>query len=281
MMDDLRPLTAGVVGYPIGQSKSPRLFGHWFAVHGLEGAYAPYLVAPEDFATAIRGLQAAGLRGVNCTIPHKEAALAIADVVSAAAKAIGAANTLVFQADGAIHADNTDAFGFLENLRLGAPGWQPSDGPALLLGAGGAARAAAWALLDAGCPEVRVTNRTATRAEELVDHLGAGAVVVPWVEREGAVEGAALVANSTSLGMTGQAALEMSLGAAGAGTVVTDMVYAPLETGLLTEARAGGLRTVDGLGMLLHQARPGFRAWFGEDPEVTDALKAACLGGAG
>lgn len=281
MNDDPRPLNAGVIGYPIAQSKSPRLFRHWFEQFGIEGTYAPYLAAPENFETAIRGLIAAGLRGLNCTIPHKEAALALANEVSDAARAIGAANTLTFRVDGSIHADNTDGFGFLENLASGAPGWHPSDGPALLLGAGGAARAAAWALMVAGCPEVRIANRTDARSKALAAHLGEGAVAIPWNVRATAAEGAALIANSTSLGMVGQPPLEMDLDAAPATAVVTDMVYAPLETDLLHAARERGLRAVDGLGMLLHQARPGFQAWYGREALVTDALRSACLEGVG
>ena len=277
MMEDPRPMTAGVLGHPIGQSKSPRLFRHWFGIHGIEGAYTPYLVAPEAFEQVIRGLMAAGLRGCNCTIPHKEAALALADEVSDTARAIGAANTLTFRADGTIHADNTDGFGFLENLRQGAPGWSATDGPALMLGAGGAARAAVFALLQAGCPELRLTNRTLATAQKLAAEFGDRVRVVPWENRAEATADVGLIANSTSLGMQGQPALEMSLHAAPVGAVVTDMVYAPLETDLLASARHRGMRAVDGLGMLLHQARPGFHRWFGPDPQVTDALRTACL----
>ena len=280
MTQDPRPLNAGVCGQPIGHSKSPRLFRHWFGVYGIEGSYAPLLIAPDEFETAIRGLMAAGYRGVNCTLPHKEAALGIADEVSDAARAIGAANTLTFRADGAIHADNTDGFGFYENLKAGAAGWSAADGPAVMIGAGGAARAGIFALLEAGAPEVRITNRTRAKAEALAAHFGHRTVVVDWDERADALKGAATIANSTSLGMTGQPPLEISLDAAPTTAVVTDMVYAPLETQLLADARARGMVAVDGLGMLLHQARPGFRRWFGTDPEVTPDLRAACLEGA-
>lgn len=277
---DRRPLIAGVCGDPIGHSKSPRLFRHWFGVHGIDGHYAPLLVEPARFEVAIRGLQAAGYRGVNCTLPHKEAALRIADDASDAARQIGAANTLTFRLDGSIHADNTDAFGVYENLKAGAPGWQASDGPAVMIGAGGAARAGVFALLDAGAPEVRVTNRTRAKAEALAAHFGDRTTVVDWSERDEALGGAATIINSTSLGMTGQPPLEISLDVAPVSAVVTDMVYAPLETQLLANARARGMATVDGLGMLLHQARPGFHRWFGTDPAVTSALRAACLEGA-
>lgn len=275
---DPRPLTAGVCGYPIAQSKSPILFRHWFEIHGIAGQYVPLLVAPEDFETALRTLPKLGFRGTNVTIPHKEAALALADEVSEAAGAIGAANTITFSVEGQIHADNTDGFGFLENLRAGAPDWDPASAPALLLGAGGAARAAIHALLAAGCPEVRLTNRTRARADDLAAHFGPMVTVVDWAERSAAADGAGLIANSTSLGMTGQPPLEMALDFAPSTAVVTDMVYNPLETDLLAVARARQLRTVDGLGMLLHQARPGFRRWFGQEAQVTPALRAACLG---
>ncbi|MEM6621138.1 MAG: shikimate dehydrogenase [Pseudomonadota bacterium] len=279
-MNDPRPLTAGVLGNPIGQSKSPLLFRHWFDVLGVEGNYSPYLVAPEEFERVIRGLQAAGLRGVNCTIPYKQAALAIADDVSPMAQAIGAANTLTFRADGTIHADNTDGYGFIENLMAGAPTWRADSGPTLMLGAGGAARAAVYALIDAGCPEIRLSNRTRARAEELADDLDGPISVIDWDERASAADGAALIANSTSLGMIGQHLLAMDLTAAPADAVVTDMVYNPLETDLLAAARARELITVDGLGMLLHQARPGFQRWFDRDPTVTEDLRIAVLGGA-
>ena len=279
MNKDPRPLVAGVCGHPIGHSKSPRLFRHWFGVLGVEGSYAPLLIAPDDFQTAVRGLMAAGYRGMNCTLPHKEAALAIADDVSDAAQAIGAANTLTFHADGTIHADNTDGFGFYENLKASAPDWSATDGPAVMIGAGGAARAGIHALLAAGAPEIRVTNRTRAKADALAAHFGDKVTVVDWAARNDAFDGAATIANSTSLGMSGQPPLEISLEHAPKEAVVTDMVYAPLETALLADARARGMRVVDGLGMLLHQARPGFHRWFGQDPVVTDALRDACLEG--
>lgn len=276
-MTDQRPLLAGVCGFPIGQSKSPVLFGHWFRHYGIAGHYVPLLIAPEDFERVLRALPRAGFRGANVTVPHKERALALADRISDAAGAIGAANTLVFAPDGTIEADNSDAFGFIANLRAGAPGWRPEAGPAVLLGAGGAARAAAWVLLYAGVPALRITNRTRARAEELAAHFGDRVEIVDWAGREAALDGAATIVNSTSLGMVGKPPLEIRLDAAPVTALVTDMVYNPLETPLLAAARARGMPVVDGLGMLLHQARPGFRAWFGRDPEVTRALREACL----
>ena len=276
--DDGRPPLAGVCGYPIAQSKSPLLFRHWFTEHGMTGYYVPLLIEPGSFETVLPTLFKAGFRGVNVTLPHKETALALADEVSDAAQAIGAANTITFDPDGRIQADNTDGFGFFSNVAAGAPDWDPSTGPALLLGAGGAARAAIHELLRGGTPEIRLANRTRDRAEALADHFGDRITVVDWSERCTAADGAVTIANSTSLGMTGKPPLEISLDAAPANAVVTDMVYNPLETDLLAQARARGLATVDGLGMLLHQARPGFERWFGPRPQVNDALRAACLG---
>ncbi|MEM6945789.1 MAG: shikimate dehydrogenase, partial [Pseudomonadota bacterium] len=225
----------------------------------------------------VRALPKAGFRGVNVTVPHKQAALRIADGRSAAAEAIGASNTLVFGPDGAIFADNTDAYGFIENLRAGAPSWAGADGPAVVLGAGGAAQAVIHALLRAGVVEVRLTNRTRDRAEALADRFGPCVHVVDWSARGEALEGAALLVNTTVLGMTGKPTLELALDALSPKAVVNDIVYVPLETPLLAAARERGATVVDGLGMLLHQARPGFRAWFGRDPVVDDALRHACL----
>lgn len=274
---DERPLLAGVCGFPIAHSKSPILFAHWFCEHGIAGQYVPLRVAAASFANVLRALPHAGFRGVNVTVPHKRAALALADRASAAARAIGAANTLTFHVDGAIEADNTDAYGFLANLRAGAPGWKPAAGPAVLLGAGGAARAAAHVLLDAGVPALRIVNRTRAHAEGIAEDFGVRSEVVDWSAREQALDGVATLVNATSLGMLGKPPLELRLDAAPQSALVTDMVYNPLVTPLLAAAQARGMPTVDGLGMLLHQARPGFRAWFGRDPEVTGALRAACL----
>jgi len=269
---------AGVIGWPVGHSRSPRLHGHWLQRYGIDGAYVPLAVKPADFATAFRALPALGFAGANVTLPHKEAALALADRASETAQAIGAANTLVVR-DGAIHADNSDAFGFLENLRAGSPGWRAATGPAVVLGAGGAARAVLHGLLQQGAPEIRLTNRTRARGEELAAHFGRRVVVVDWAARAAALEGAALLVNSATLGMAGQPPLEIALDALPAAALVTDLVYSPLETDLLARARARGNPVVDGLGMLLHQARPGFAAWFGVEPEVDASLRRAVLEG--
>ena len=274
-----RSALAGVLGWPVSHSKSPRLHGYWLERHGIDGAYLPLPVAPENFATAVRGLVDLGFRGANVTVPHKEEALALAlaDEADDNAKRIGAANTLVFR-DGRIVASNTDGFGFLANLEQGAPDWQP-EAPALVLGAGGAARAVIVALLDSGCRELRVGNRTTGRAEVLRDTFGGSVRVVPWEEREAALADLGLLVNTTSLGMEGQPPLSLDLAGLSAAAVVSDLVYAPLETPLLSAARRQGNPAVDGLGMLLHQARPGFEAWFGVRPEVDTALRDFVLAG--
>jgi shikimate dehydrogenase len=258
---------AGVLGWPVAHSRSPRLHGFWLERHGIDGAYIPLPVRPEDFATAVRGLAVTGFAGANVTIPHKLAAFAVCDDVDEAARRAGAVNTLVFR-DGRIIGSNTDGFGFVANLR--AHGVAP-DGPALILGAGGSARAIAAALLAAGA-RVTVAGRTRARAEELAGLLP-GLAVLDWQARDAALADAALLVNTTPLGMGGNPALDIDLGNAPAGLAVADIVYVPLETPLLAAARAQGLRAVEGLGMLLHQAVPGFHAWFGVRPEVDEALR--------
>jgi shikimate dehydrogenase len=270
---------AGVIGSPVAHSKSPRLHGHWLKRYGLQGIYVPLDIAQADLAEALRTLPRLGFVGVNVTIPHKESVLGMADIVTDRAALIGAANTLIFRADGKIHADNTDGYGFIENLRHGAPGWQPKAGPTAVLGAGGAARAVVASLLEAGVPEVRVANRTRARAEALKSDFGARVVVCDWVQAGNMLEGAVTVVNTTSLGMVGKPDLRVSLDGLSKGAVVTDLVYAPLRTRLLDEAAARGCVTVDGLGMLLHQGAPGFERWFGQRPVVDDATRAAVLRG--
>ncbi|WP_282153645.1 shikimate dehydrogenase [Ruegeria atlantica] len=277
MTDNQIPL-AGVIGHPIGHSKSPKLHGHWLKTYGLPGHYVPMDVAPEDLESVLRTLPKAGYVGANVTVPHKEAALQIADHVSDRAAKIGAANTLVFQPDGSIHADNTDGYGFMENLLAGAPDWNPQDGPAVVFGAGGAARAVLQALVEAGVPEIILTNRTRARADQLKEEFGPRITVVDWVKAGNVIENAELVVNTTSLGMQGQPELRVPLDGLQPGSVVTDLVYVPLKTRLLQAAEEAGCTTVDGLGMLLHQAVPGFERWFGKRPEVTDELRATVLG---
>jgi len=276
-MTDTRIPLAGVIGHPVAHSRSPFLHGHWLKTYGLQGHYIPMDIAPDKLETAFRTLPDLGFVGVNVTIPHKEKVMEIADLVSDRATLIGAANTIIFRKDGKIHADNTDGYGFIENLRQGAPGWDPQAGPAMVLGAGGAARAVIASLLEVGVPEIRISNRTRNRAEQLREEFGARIRVVEWVQAGNAMDDAALVVNSTSLGMVGKQELRVPLDGLQPGTVVTDLVYTPLETRLLRVAREQGCTCVDGLGMLIHQAVPGFERWFGKRPEVDDATRAAIL----
>ncbi len=268
---------AGVIGSPIAQSKSPQLHGHWLKTYGIAGHYIPMDVTSDNLADVIRMLPKMGFVGVNVTAPHKEAVLAIADLVTDRAILIGAANTLIFRKDGKIHADNTDGYGFLENLKTGAPGWQPKVGPAAILGAGGAARAVIASLIDAGVPEVFLSNRTRVRAEKLKSDFGSRVRVFDWVQAGNMLEHAALAVNTTSLGMIGKSELRVPLDGLRPQTFVTDLVYAPLKTNFLETAEQMGCVTVDGLGMLLHQAVPGFERWFGTRPTVDRATRAAAL----
>lgn len=270
---------AGVIGWPVAHSLSPRLHGFWLAEHGIDGAYVPLPVAPDNIASAIHCLPTLGFKGANVTVPHKIAAYNAADDLSDAARAIGAVNTLVCRDDGSIHGDNTDAYGFMANLRAGAPDWDPTARPALVLGAGGAARAIVHALADAGVPSVMIVNRTKDKATLLSEDIDGPTTVGPWDDRGDAVADAGLIVNTTSLGMTGKPPLDIDLAKVQPATVVTDIVYTPLETPLLCTARDHGCTTIDGLGMLLHQAVPGFEAWFGHRPAVTEALRAHVLAG--
>ena len=268
---------AGVIGHPIAHSKSPKLHGYWLKEHGLEGHYVPIDVAPENLESVLRMMPKMGYVGANVTIPHKERALEIADQVTDRATLIGAANTLIFLEDGKILADNTDGYGFIQNLRNGAPDWDPTAGAAVVLGAGGAARAVLASLLDVGVPEILLSNRTRARAEQLRDDFGARIKVIEWVQAGNVMEDGATVVNTTSLGMTGKPELRVPLDGLNADAVVTDLVYTPLMTNFLETAQAKGCTTVDGLGMLLHQAVPGFERWFGPRPEVTDDVRRVML----
>jgi shikimate dehydrogenase len=269
---------AGVIGMPIAHSRSPRLHGHWLARYNLPGHYVPLPVQPEHLAEVLRILPRAGFVGVNVTIPHKEAVLTLADTVTDRAALIGAANTLIFRPDGKIHADNTDGYGFIANLRQAAPDWQPDTAPAAVIGAGGAARAVVASLLETGVRELRIANRTRLRAEQIKAEFGARVVVYEWAQVGNMLEGAATVVNATSLGMEGKQPLRVPLDALLPGALVTDLVYTPLMTPFLVEAQARGCRVVDGLGMLLHQAAPGFERWFGHRPEVDDETRRVVLG---
>ncbi|MDX2265032.1 MAG: shikimate dehydrogenase [Hyphomicrobiales bacterium] len=262
---------ACVMGWPVAQSRSPLIHGFWLRAHGVEGAYDAQPVEPERFPDFARRLPAAGYVGGNVTIPHKEAAFCAADKTDAAAQAVGAANTLWFE-DGVLCASNTDVAGFLASMDEQAPGWEAAD-RACVLGAGGAARAIVQGLIARGIARIDVLNRTPDRARDMAARFGAAVSARPWDERS-ALAGCAVLVNTTSLGMKGQPPLDIDLSPMPHGAVVSDIVYAPLETPLLRDARLRGLRAVDGLGMLLHQAAPGFERWFGVRPQVTPELRA-------
>ncbi|SHJ86312.1 shikimate dehydrogenase [Shimia gijangensis] len=268
---------AGVIGHPIAHSKSPQVHGHWLKTYGLPGHYIPMDVSSEDLEQVLRALPKMGFVGANVTIPHKERVLDLVDQVTDRATLIGAVNTLIFRDDGTAIGDNTDGYGFIENLRQGAPDWQPAAGPAVVLGAGGAARAIVASLLDAGVPEILISNRTRVRAEQLREDFGTRLTVVEWVQAGNILEDGATVVNTTSLGMAGKSELRVPLDGLNKNAVVTDLVYNPLKTNFLAEAETQGCTTVDGLGMLLHQAVPGFERWFGTRPEVDDATRQAAL----
>jgi len=268
---------ACVIGNPISHSLSPKLHGYWLGRYGIQGSYTALQVCDQDLEKTLRDLPAQGFVGMNVTIPHKVAVLEFADQISDRATLIGAANTLTFKEDGRILADNTDGYGFLANLRQGAPDWDPKAGPAMIFGAGGAARAIIVALADAGVPEIIITNRTRAKAEALRADFGARIRVVDWVQAGTALADANLLVNTTSLGMKGAADFKVSLDALRPETVVTDIVYNPLRTPFLKAAEATGCTCVDGLGMLLHQGVPGFERWFGQRPEVDEATRRAVL----
>jgi shikimate dehydrogenase len=266
---------AAVIGWPVHQSLSPRLHAHWLAKHAIAGAYVALPVRPEDFARVVGALPLMGFAGANVTVPHKEAAFALAFALDDDAQATGAVNTLVF-ADGAVHGLNTDVRGFAASLAESLGPEAAKAGPVAVLGAGGAARAIVLALLRAGAPEIRVLNRTRQRADTLAAAFGQPkrVSVGGWGDWKTAFSGARLLVNATSLGMTGKASLDVALEALPREAAVADIVYNPLETRLLAAARSRGHRTMDGLGMLMHQAVPAFAAWFGIVPDVTPALRA-------
>jgi shikimate dehydrogenase len=269
-------MKACVMGWPVAHSLSPALHNYWLKRHGIAGEYTRQAVPPAELAAALQGLRAGDWRGCNLTIPHKEAALPLLDRIDAAARRIGAVNTVVVEG-GRLVGTNSDGFGFLENLRTAVPGFDAKAGPAVVLGAGGAARAIVDALNEAGVPAIRLTNRSLERARALARSLGGPIELVPWEERAAALDGAALLVNATSLGMEKNPPLDLDLARLPKAAVVNDIVYAPLETPLLKAAQARGNHVVDGLGMLLHQGRPGFKLWFGVMPEVTTELRAAVL----
>ena len=266
-------ILAGVMAWPVSHSLSPTLHGYWIEKYGINGSYLPLAVPPKLFQQTLKNLPNTIFIGVNVTLPHKEIALELVDITDANARRIGAVNTIMVQENGLMIGSNTDSYGFLENIRECFPDWQPTAGPAVVLGAGGAARAICVALLDEGVPEIRLVNRTKIRGDNLASDLGGLIYTASWSERENVLEGVALLVNTTNLGMVGMKSLNISLHNLPVSALVCDIVYRPLETDLLLSARARGNPVVGGLGMLLHQACPGFQAWFGIKPTVDNELR--------
>ena len=263
------------MGWPVMHSRSPTLHNYLFAHHGLAGTYVPLAIRPANLEAALRALGPLGFSGCSVTIPHKERALAVLDAVDPVARRIGAVSCVIVQPDGSLAGTNNDAFGFVHNILQRQPDWRADDGPVAVIGAGGGARAVVYSLADRGAPEIRVINRTLARAEALAREFGPPVTAVAWEERHQALEGAAMLVNTTSQGMAGQPPLDLALETLPQGTLVCDIVSVPVDTPQLAAARRRGNRTVDGLGMLLHQARPAWQAWFGLDPEITPDLRAA------
>lgn len=274
---DNKFVMAGVMGWPVAHSRSPAIHNHWIRQYGLQGAYGLFPVHPDKLVDALRGLPALGLAGCNVTIPHKVAAMQFMDVVDPLARRMGAINTIVVTPEGALHGFNNDGYGYIQSLRDAKPDWQANAGPITVLGAGGAARAMVLSLLDQGASEIRLINRTRSKAQDMADEFGAGIQVVDWKERSEALAGIALLVNTTNQGMHGQPELDLPLDRLPPTALVSDAIYIPLETALLKAARERGNRTVNGLGMLLNQARPAFQAWFGVNPEITPELHRAIV----
>lgn len=273
MATDKHYTLAGVMGWPVAHSRSPAIHNHWIRHHGLNGSYVLLPVQPDRLVDAVRGLRALGFAGCNLTIPHKVAAMPLMDRIDPLATRIGAINTIVVEPDGTLSGYNNDAYGFIQSLLDAQPDWRADAGPVTVLGAGGAARAILVALAERGAKEIRLCNRSLDKAQALAAEFGAPIRAYPWDQREEVLEGAALLVNSTSLGMKGQDPLALSLDRLPRHALVCDVIYVPLETPLLAAARARGNATVNGLGMLLNQARPAFARWFGVTPEVTPELR--------
>lgn len=272
-MTSSRFLLAGVMGWPVMHSRSPMMHNYWFRQRDLAGTYVPLAIQPESLAAALRALHPLGFAGCNLTIPHKQQAMTIVDEVDAVAKRIGAISCVVVRPDGSLFGTNNDWFGFTHNLRQEQPGWRADAGPVAVIGAGGGSRAVCYGLMEEGAKEIRLVNRTFARARGIADEFGGPIKALPWGERHDALEGAAMVVNATSQGMVGQPALDIRLDKLPKIALAADIIYIPLETPFLATARKRGNRTVNGLGMLLHQGRPAWKMWFGIEPEVTSELR--------
>ncbi|MDA7826764.1 shikimate dehydrogenase [Rhodobacteraceae bacterium] len=268
---------AGVIGFPIAHSKSPKMHGLWLAQNGIKGHYVPLAVSPDDFEQVLKQLPKMGFVGANVTIPHKVAALQLATQATDRARQIGAANTITFGENGEIYADNTDGHGFITNIKSKYPDWSASTGPSLVLGAGGAARAVLSALLDDGAPQILIANRTRENADRLAHEFGESVTVIEWSDVPTQIANVATLVNTTSLGMVGKPPMTLDLSQLKPETLVSDIVYTPLETDLLKTASDKGCKTVDGLGMLIYQGMPGFEKWFGATPVATDELREMLL----
>ena len=273
MSEPKRFLLAAVMGWPVMHSRSPLMHNYWFEQLGLAGAYVPLAIDPTRLAAALRALQPLGFAGCNLTIPHKQEAMAFVDDVDEVARAIGAISCVVVRPDGSLFGTNNDWIGFINNLKQEHPAWRADAGPVAVIGAGGGSRAVCYGLLREGVPEIRLVNRTHARALALAEELGGPIKVLPWDARHDLLAGVAMAVNTTSRGMVGEAALDLRLNLLPATALVADIIYIPLETPFLASARERGNRTVNGLGMLLHQGRPAWKLWFGLEPEVTAELR--------
>ena len=269
-----RFLLAGVMGWPVMHSRSPMLHNYWFKKHELAGTYVPLAIRPEGLAAALRALHPLGFAGCNLTIPHKEQAMTLVDEVDALAKAIGAISCVVVRPDGSLSGTNNDCYGFIHAIKQEQPGWRADSGPIVVIGAGGGSRAVCCGLAQEGAREIKLVNRTLDRAQAIARGFGGPIRALPWDERHEALEGAAMVVNTTSCGMVGQPALDINLDKLPKSALAADIIYIPLETPFLAAAHKRGNRTVNGLGMLLNQGRPAWKAWFGIEPEVTPELRA-------
>jgi shikimate dehydrogenase len=267
-------LLAGVMGWPVMHSRSPLLHNYWLTTHKLAGSYVPLAIEPARLAAALRALHPLGFAGCNLTIPHKQAAMSIVDEVDAVARTIGAISCVVVRLDGSLAGSNNDCYGFIHNLKQEQPTWRANAGPVAVIGAGGGSRAVCYALAQDGAREIRLLNRTFERAKKLADDFGAPVTALRWEQREDALADVALVVNTTNQGMVGEPALDLNLSRLPRTAIAADLIYIPRETPFLATARARGNLIVNGLGMLLHQARPAWQAWFGIEPEVTPELRA-------